>query len=113
MNKSSIAKCQNFKGQIEDSHFSGENGTILNPLFIPFLFWNRGTHLRKKEKQCRLARPHRLKPDQNVDQIVYHLSPFCSSLPSSPQCAINVKETITINLARAGLLVSQSQEDKL
>jgi len=62
MNKGSIAKCQNFKGQIEDSHFSGENGTILNPLSIPFLFWDRGTPLQKKEKQCWLVRPHRLKP---------------------------------------------------
>jgi hypothetical protein len=113
MNKGSIAKYQNFKGQIENSHFSGENGTILNPLSIPFLFWDRGTPLQKKEKKCRLVRPHRLKPDQNINQIVYHLSPFCSSLPLSPQCAISVKETITINPAMAGLLVSQSQEDKL
>jgi hypothetical protein len=38
MNKGPIAKCQNFRGQIKDSHFGRDNGIVSNPLFIPFFF---------------------------------------------------------------------------
>jgi hypothetical protein len=72
INKGPIAKCQNIKGQIEMWPFPSQNGVVSNLLFIPFLAWNRGSHLQKRK--CWPAKTPSSQSMQNVNQMVYHNS---------------------------------------
>jgi hypothetical protein len=104
MNKGLIAKCQNFKGQIKDSHFGRENGAVTNPLFIPFLSYNRGSHMQKKKKH-RCAKIPSSQSRQNVDQMVYHKSRV-NPISFVPRHAFGVRDKTHHQQSNHGRIVS-------
>lgn len=53
MNKSLIAKCQNFRGLNEDAYFSRRNDVVPRRIVHPITSWNRGTRLQEKGKEER------------------------------------------------------------